>query len=589
MEDAEGRFIVTDLPAGRGRLVATADGYAGGANSFDVVAGRPTAEVEVRLPPLARLRIEVRAAHSGEPLPDAEIRYNWHYQVENAENLSGAGRTNEEGILEITSLPPGTLRVWVVREGYVRVGKHLEIVEGSSHETVLRLHRGGGVRGRVCGPIPPSSPRLVRLQAREPELVPPYTNTLEFTADSEGRFESWGIAPGAVGLLSIEEAGPVYLGLCDVREGEITDVDLLPIDRGRVRVHGRVDSGGRPIAGVTVAIRPEGFDGDTWTPRPNPCTTGDDGSYSIDSVHPGHAAIGVTLSSHPSYRSDRGWMDLDVPDRPQLRHDISVTTGGRIIGRAVRRTDGSPVGNARVWLERGGTSHGCSTPTDADGRFELVALDSDDYRVSIAISRDPWRRTAENLVPQTSRAVRLANANEVRIDFSLEEGGIVEVTFDGTATHEFGFGLVAFHLYPLENSRLLADGEISGYANEFFEARAAGIPPGRYFVSTRPYHISNHEEITVQAGIMKRVRLGLRPGRAVRFFATDHDGNELNDADFWLAIESGSTLLAIPQFARLESGRHEVTATHPEHEDTKTTIDVDDDTPEIIRIPMRRR
>ena len=117
--DADGNFLIDDLPSGAASLVGTADGYAPATSEFRVNAGLLRSE-HMRLASAVMLRGHVLGA-GGTPVSGAEVMAE--YIAAGVEAMltgfiGGVLTTSSEGLFVLANLRSGeTLRVWAEHDG----------------------------------------------------------------------------------------------------------------------------------------------------------------------------------------------------------------------------------------------------------------------------------------------------------------------------------------------------------------------------------------------------------------------------------------------------------------------------------------
>jgi protocatechuate 3,4-dioxygenase beta subunit len=220
----DGTFRVEGLAVGSFRLHAEHGAF--GTGSLEGVAvreGEATADVELRLPRAAALRLRV----SG---PDGPVNAVF-LRITTAEGrpvtLLGRMLRGEDGRIEVPSVPAGTYRMVVGGEGFApTVVPEAAVPADGATEVAVRLTRGGNVRVRVVDrdglPIAGVTPRWdgPGLLATASILAPPSTT------DAEGTVLLEHVATGPQEIV-VEISDVQHRATAAVREGETVDLRLV--------------------------------------------------------------------------------------------------------------------------------------------------------------------------------------------------------------------------------------------------------------------------------------------------------------------------------------------------------------------------
>ncbi|HHI79921.1 MAG TPA: carboxypeptidase regulatory-like domain-containing protein [Planctomycetes bacterium] len=293
--DAQGRFELRGLPAGRVYLDARSDRwYSRSQRAARVARGEQKNGVQLFVSPGARVFGTVRDPR-GDPLPGARVvlrpdanaflarlserSYRW------VETLS-----DSEGHYSLPGIPPG--------RGYALTALHpemapaqrrdLEILPGHALQVDLRGTRGGVIRGRVLreGGEPAPFVRVGFAYLDLARILFSVHGGNPVRSDAEGRFELHGVGAGLVAVTALQEgyAPPDPKTLLIVEGGSQT-LDLV-LGKGWSLKGRVVDENGKAMAGVSVVARnfeqPRGLDlGMLARLYPVRTTTGRDGSFVI--------------------------------------------------------------------------------------------------------------------------------------------------------------------------------------------------------------------------------------------------------------------------------------------------------------------
>jgi hypothetical protein len=188
-----------------------------------------------------------------------------------------------------------------------------------------------------------------------------------------------GLPPGIYDLI-ISGAGLVdhHVDPFVVEAGQVKDVGVLMLDRGRA-LRGRVlDAAGAPVAGASVHAgdgvwgNEKGF----FASSPAPVKTGPDGSFTVTALARGPA---VAVADHP------------------------------VFGRSAR-----PVGLGR--------SVTLTATTDAEGRYRFERLAEGAYVITAQLVRDGVHALA---FPAKAGQASISAAKEARLDLAIPEGPLL--------------------------------------------------------------------------------------------------------------------------------------------------------------------
>lgn len=332
--DAEGRYALTDLPAGDLAILA---GRAGGVPAHVAVVRVPAVkEYEIVLRSGGTLTGTVTDSKDGKPIEGAVVRASaWGQSVKTAE-----ATTDAAGKYRIESAPDGQIHdVRAEKEGYVPDRRNeppwmqpLTIPAGDTATKDLRLRRGAVLRGTVTGPAGPLAGARVNAQSWNPQRGIQWQKSA--STDASGKYELVGAEPGKV-LVQATKEGHYQKGFpenawmamqqpnlaaqwkVEVAEAGETTFDVK-LDLG-VRVEGRVEGPDGPLEGAKVGL------GGAST------VSGADGAFVLEGVAPGRPWI---------HASKEGFLDAK-PE--QITVDAAAPTTG-LVRRMVRQ----PVVRGRV-------------------------------------------------------------------------------------------------------------------------------------------------------------------------------------------------------------------------------------------------
>ncbi|MGN6106069.1 MAG: sigma-70 family RNA polymerase sigma factor [Kofleriaceae bacterium] len=192
-------------------------------------------------------------------------------------------------------------------------------------------------------------------------------------SDANGRFELAGLAAGRLRLQAFSRGEASASTPIDVGAGGAKDVQLTVVQRGVLR--GRVVSGGRPVAGVSVFDRAEL---PTYQTRGQitfaiqEAVSQEDGTFVLDGLRLGTLSLGTSpyrLRTPTSLQVTGGEQSVELEVEPLGSLAGTVRRHGKGIPHTMVRASGTNRANTR------------SMETDEAGRFVIEGLDADDYRI----------------------------------------------------------------------------------------------------------------------------------------------------------------------------------------------------------------
>jgi len=368
LTDAEGRFVVRNVPAGEITARFDHDGYRVATMTSSVAAGAEekdlgTVELD-RGPTISGTVVDA----AGEPLEGVTV---WALAQDRPRDPT-EGRwnantsTDAEGGFALFGLLDGSYRVNVRLRGYF--GPTTEATSGTSGLRVV-MKRAIALTGRVLGAGRPVANAFVRA-----ELLRAGSDRGQYVGsartDEDGTFEVSGLPPDTPVRVAVSHAGFRNL----VVEGVVASAGPrdFALEAG-LRVAGVVvDEEGEPVVGVSVRLVVEGTRG-RWT------RTDDEGRFEMGGLDAGTAKLQVRAA-----RS--GFVDIDPVEVRAGDTDVRIVLRrGLTIEGVVKERDGKPAENALVqavgddgkpvasdWLSR------------RDGTFELRGLPEGTFLVRVS-------------------------------------------------------------------------------------------------------------------------------------------------------------------------------------------------------------
>ncbi|WP_459868476.1 carboxypeptidase regulatory-like domain-containing protein [Endothiovibrio diazotrophicus] len=389
--DAEGRFDLSGIVAGRYTLELVKIGYQSRSEVVELTEGQATPLGDFTLLPredLGSLHGRVVAAADGAALSGVSVLLQG--------DAEWRVTTAEDGAFELAALPAGHYRLLFSTAGYAALGGGLDIAagevllatarlstEGYFDDTPLTL-RGVAVDGASGVPVAGAWLRL--------------DGGATARSDAQGRFTLAGVTRGDY-RATLEADGyqgvVIALNLSPAAVGEMGEIQLFPLAQGVVPDHldleGEVVDAvdGRAVAGASVAV----IDGGVTS------TSDARGRFVLAGLSTTRATLSVAADGYRSAQAvvsaaGFGTMRVTVPLPPA---DSSVAlTGYAATGVVVDGESGSPLAGATVTADAGGAP--LSVLTASDGR----------YLISGVASGEVWLEYTSETYQRRRQLVRLA-------------------------------------------------------------------------------------------------------------------------------------------------------------------------------------
>lgn len=381
--DAEGRFLLEGVQAGRFALDASAQGHlAARVDAIEVSAGADLDAGDVILPRGAALEGTV-SGPDGSPAEGAVVR---------ALPVQGSGpallfvvpeaRTDADGHYRLEGLHEGRQSVVAEHPSYTRAAREIEIQDDEARLD-LRLGEGWEVAGRA---VDASGRGIAGVRI---ELSSQDGGGRETLSGADGGFRFAGVGEG-LHRLQGERQGYARPPLREVRiaGGPVRDVELR-FDRGAV-LSGQIQGlSFQDLARVQVAASQEG------SVREQQGHTDYQGRYRVDDLAPGEWRVVARLPDGRLAQdkvtvSDRGAV-LDL----EFEHGLSLS--GRVLA------GGSPVAGAFVHL-RTGDGVGTGSRSGPQGEFRIEGLAPGVYNL-LVVAPDSRLRHEETLDLRADRQI----------------------------------------------------------------------------------------------------------------------------------------------------------------------------------------
>ncbi len=411
MTDADGRFVIAGLDEPNYTIYADAPGH-DPAKLTDVGPGE--ARAELRMPPLARLEVQLIAAEDGTPITDAVVT---------AERLWCTRRGSHIGRRALPVTAPGAdphfaiegvgsvaTMLHVSAEGFAQQSVELAgVAPGTVSQERVVLTLEGTISGRVLGPDrQPLADARVLLGT--PGNLRYHRDAVR--TDSEGRYRFAGRGVGAVGLrartagMAESEERVVSLGAGEHAQG----IDFVLVESGTIS--GTVfGSDGEPAPDKSVALDVEPFGrfkfmqtSDAFETR---VTTDARGHYVFRDLPPDKYELTVSVGGREVVELAAGEQrrqDIRLPTRPRARGRV-LSGGEPVVGVAIKgELVGAGIGG---WVR--------PQTTDANGTYTVELLTAGTYELYV---RTP------NGSESARKTIELAEGDVTVVDFELPDNGI---------------------------------------------------------------------------------------------------------------------------------------------------------------------
>ena len=518
---ADGAFEFPNLPEETYELSLSASGH--GDRTLSVTPGSEV--IEIILEPRSPLEGLVVDRQSGEPVPDAEVRWQTVEGTPGDEESEPAERTDSAGRFRIDRFPEQGEALRIEADGYCTLYVDAAPPEDGSPWT-LALVRGGTVSGRVraARDLPVDGLRISLVRAQAWPIVP-----AEFeeqiarfrrvdatsSTDAAGNFRV--AAPGA-GTYRVEVDGSPYAAVT-------SDVVTVPDDLAQVKisdilldlaatVQGTVFSRERgQVAGARVRVTPDRpADESRPTPDSPRAADADDaaaripaietradatGAFTVGGLRPGNYRIVAGAPGFVTVRSDSFHLAAGSTHAIRLELEPEMTISGRVIDAERAAV---PMSEIRAVP--------ASESTGEHWREEKsMASTLGTFRVSrLAASSYDLRFSADGFASIVLRGVEAGRDDvEARLDRLVTLSGKVLGAYTSEPVVQF-----ELRLRFEEEDRLSAREKRSlGESHSFSDPGGAfhidGLPPGRYFVAAdAPGHVGVEDleiEVPVDHGL----------------------------------------------------------------------------------------
>lgn len=381
--DADGGFLLTDLPVGTYELVVSAPGY----HRYEADAGVRVQEGTTSS--LDPITLDVRSTPTGSVTgsvspPDAGATVT---ALLGGVPAASTGVSPEDGGFRLDGLEPGTYTLSVTASGYGSAQVEDVAVQGEDVTDV------GSVT--LVEPTRLLTGTVLDLDTRAP--VPGVEVTVGSVSDrtgSDGRFH---LADPEAGTSTLRMERPYYVTasrLVEVPNEGSAELELELAASGRVAGVVR-STGDTPLANAVVEA------GDATA------STNGAGEYLLVHLRPGRYEVRARASG---YAQDA--TVVDVESGTTVEADLALAQAGQVAGRVVEEGTSTGIGNAIV------TVGGVAGVSDGEGYYEVANVPAGGRTLQV---------TAEHF-DDASQSVTVPEGSSVTQDVELAPVPRVEVT-----------------------------------------------------------------------------------------------------------------------------------------------------------------
>lgn len=257
--DEKGEMVFSQVPVGRFRVVAHAEGYTPARDRVSVSRSGAQAETKLRLEPGQRVTGRV-VDESGKPVAEARVIYrgasSWGTRA--SPRLDGV-LSDASGKFEFEALPGGSFRFTATADGFSEGSSGL-VSLSTQHETTsveVVMEAEATLRGKVSSQDGEGvAAARVRVAVKTSGRMGPRQRTREVFSDDKGNYELSGLSRKEYQVIALHESASSSIEDADLSVAP-HDVTLpLTLDVDGVIAGIVVDSAGEPIAGAQVSVVP---------------------------------------------------------------------------------------------------------------------------------------------------------------------------------------------------------------------------------------------------------------------------------------------------------------------------------------------
>ena len=427
------------------------------------------------------------------------------------------------------------------------------------NDLVIRLRRGGAVRGQVEGADAGGSGPFAVFVSCPEQFV--FRDT---TTDPEGGFFADRLAPGTY---QVTAAPPAKVGggaeddeqsmrdamirmriaTVEVVEGETVEVVLGAPSDAPVVLRGLVTRAGQPVEnGMVIVLREDTSHAPVAAAELDP-----QGRYEVKVAGPGRVTLMFQRDANQEFSHTLG---VTIPVVEEWQYDFEVPSGV-IRGRVHLRNDPPPTPLSVQLMPRSGTPGlsvlglGPVVRVDEDGRFRFDDLAAGTYDLRVAEERFGSGGSAK-VATELRFGLELERDDaHLDVDVALRSGG--ELT--GVVSDSSGrpVGAAAIYVRDALGRPLAWQSHTSTDANGRF--RMSGLPTGDLFVEARTESgTTTSQPVSIAESKPAEVELRLIDGTRLRVRLADAEGRP---SRAWLSVtdEASREYVGLHSMAQLQS------------------------------------
>ncbi len=388
-QSADGTFELTDVPAGKWKVVASAPGYRpADVAGIEIGEGETKEGVVLSLKRGASVSGRVLDPRRGTGVPNASVSWSegsgapgFGPAAAAIARLSGGGTavsTDADGRYRLDGLSTGKVTIAAEHPDYLDVSRQVEVEDEETVDLTLLL--GGSIAGSVVGKDGRSAVPGARVSLDDPGGG--FGMGEESTrADAAGGFLFEHLKPGRYRVSAKSNAGGNSSKEVVLAESQQLDGVLLEMESGAF-IRGTVS--GLPSArlgDIRIYAAGKDYEGNT--------ITGSDGRFTLNDVPTGVLRV-FAMTSFPSSRTTS--KNVEVPEGAgEVPVEIVFEGSSRLAGRVTR--GGRSVSELALTATSdppGAVDNRATTRTDEDGQYALEGLADGNYQVQLS---GGYRRT----------------------------------------------------------------------------------------------------------------------------------------------------------------------------------------------------
>jgi protocatechuate 3,4-dioxygenase beta subunit len=388
-QSPDGTFELTDVPAGKWNVIASAAGYRPAeVAGIEIGEGETKEGVILSLKKGASVSGRVLDPRRGTGVPNASVSWSQDSgqrpgiaMLARLAGESTAVATDADGRYRVDGLPAGKITITAEHPDYLGASRQVEVDDEATVDLTLSV--GGSIAGSVVGKDGRSAlpGAAVTLDVPGGGLRVEEEST---RTDAAGGFLFEHLKPGRYRLSAQSNAGGTASKEVVLAESQPLEGVLLQMQGGAV-ILGTVS--GLPagqLGGVRISAYAQNYEDNT--------ITGGDGRFTLNDVPAGVVRVGA-MTAVLSGRTT--WKNVEVPEGGgEVAVEIVFEGSSRLAGRVTRgerplagifvqaSSDSPPAGDSRA-----------SAQTDENGQYAIEGLTDGNYQVQLAGSGGGYRRS----------------------------------------------------------------------------------------------------------------------------------------------------------------------------------------------------